>query len=68
MIAISDLSPSAAVTGVDVGAAMVRAGWAVAFVRYSADYVIQEREARAEKSGLWAGSFSMPWAWRAKAQ
>lgn len=53
--------------GVDVGAVMVRAGWAVAFTRYSGDYEIQEREARAERIGLWAGSFSMPWAWRAKA-
>jgi endonuclease YncB( thermonuclease family) len=48
----------------DLGAEMVRAGWALAFVRYSSDYVSQEQEARAAKRGLWAGSFQAPWEWR----
>lgn len=52
--------------GLDVGAAMVRAGWAVAFTRYSSDYLSQQRQAQAEKIGLWSGSFTMPWEWRAK--
>jgi endonuclease YncB( thermonuclease family) len=50
---------------VDIGAAMVRDGWAMAFVRYSVDYVAEEREARDAKRGLWAGSFTSPWDWRA---
>lgn len=38
------------VDGVDLGAAMVRAGHALAFVRYSADYLPQENEARAARA------------------
>lgn len=50
---------------VDVGAAMVRDGWALAFVRYSADYVAQEHEAQQALRGMWAGTFTFPWVWRA---
>lgn len=50
---------------VDVGAAMVRDGWALAFVRYSVDYVAQEQEARLAGRGMWAGIFTFPWQWRA---
>jgi endonuclease YncB( thermonuclease family) len=53
------------VHGEDVSAAMVRAGWAMAFVRYSRDYVGDEQQARAAHSGMWAGSFQPPWDWRA---
>jgi endonuclease YncB( thermonuclease family) len=49
---------------IDVGAAMVRDGWALAFVRYSADYVVQEQEAQRTRRGMWAGSFMPPWEWR----
>src|SRR5215470_17045943 len=52
------------VGGVDLGAAMVRDGWAMAFVRYSSDYVPQEQEARAARRGLWSGTFEFPWDWR----
>lgn len=45
----------------DLGAEMVRAGWALAFVRYSSDYVAQESAARLAKRGLWAGTFQPPW-------
>lgn len=45
----------------DLGAEMVRAGWALAFVRYSSDYVAQESEARLAMRGLWAGTFQPPW-------
>lgn len=40
--------------GVDLGAAMVRAGMAVAFTRFSQDYVSQEAAARAANVGLHA--------------
>ena len=50
----------------DVSAEMVRAGWALAFVRYSADYVGEEQDAKANRRGMWSGSFVPPWDWRAK--
>jgi endonuclease YncB( thermonuclease family) len=49
----------------DLGRAMVRDGWVVAFVRYSRDYISEEAEARDAKRGLWSGSFELPWNWRA---
>lgn len=52
-------------SGEDVGAAMVRAGWALAFVRYSREYLPQEDEARAAGAGMWATEFLAPWDWRA---
>jgi endonuclease YncB( thermonuclease family) len=48
------------VGSLDLGAAMVRAGLAVAYRRYSDDYVDEEREAQAARRGLWAGEFVMP--------
>lgn len=45
--------------GVDLGAAMVRAGLAVAFTKFSQDYVSQETEARAAKIGIHAHSGCM---------
>lgn len=52
------------VEGQDVGAAMVRAGWALAFVRYSREYLPQEEEARTAGAGMWATEFVAPWDWR----
>lgn len=48
----------------DINAEMVRAGFALAYRRYSNDYVDEENEARAAKRGLWSGEFTMPWDWR----
>ena len=48
----------------DVAAALVRAGLALAYRRYSYDYIDDETIARASKSGIWAGSFTEPWVWR----
>ena len=48
----------------DIGAEMVRAGWAVAYRRYSRAYVRDEDAARLAGRGLWAGVFQMPWDWR----
>lgn len=50
----------------DLGAEMVQSGWAVAFVRYSSDYVSQENEARMARRGLWAGTFDPPSSWRSR--
>lgn len=50
--------------GEDIGAWMVRSGWAVAYRQYSQDYAPEEREARAARRGLWRGHFELPWDWR----
>ncbi|MDA1029792.1 MAG: thermonuclease family protein [Bacteroidetes bacterium] len=50
--------------GVNLNAEMVRQGWAVAYRRYSEDYVSVEMEAQEAKRGIWAGDFEMPWEWR----
>jgi endonuclease YncB( thermonuclease family) len=52
----------------EVNRVMVEAGYAVAFRRYSRDYVAAENAARAAKRGLWAGSFEMPAEFRASAR
>lgn len=54
-----------AVDGKDIGAAMVRAGWAQAFVRYSREYVAEEAIARNGRVGLWQLDFIPAWEWRA---
>ncbi len=56
-----------AVEGQDLGAALVAAGAAVAYLAYSSDYLPQERAAEAAGRGLWQGSFEMPWDWRREA-
>lgn len=52
--------------GPDLNAWMVEEGWALAYRRYSRDYVAEEAAARAAKRGLWDGSFEEPWEWRRK--
>lgn len=41
-------------------------GWAVAFRRFSLDYVQDEDLARRARRGIWEGNFDMPWDWRAR--
>lgn len=50
--------------GVDVARALVEDGLALAYRRYSADYVAAENAARARRAGAWAGSFDRPEQWR----
>ena len=52
------------VAGVDVGSWLVEQGRAVAFVRFSSDYIEAEKRARARKIGIWATTFVMPWDYR----
>ncbi len=52
------------VAGEDVNAWMVSQGWALAYRKYSPDYVPQERGAKAARRGLWRGAFVPPWDWR----
>lgn len=54
------------VGGADLGADMVLAGQAVAYRQYGLTYVDQEKVARIEGRGLWAGGAPvMPWDFRA---
>ncbi len=48
----------------DLNAWMVWQGWAVAYRRFSTDYVLHEDTARKARRGLWQGEFQMPWDWR----
>jgi endonuclease YncB( thermonuclease family) len=50
----------------DVNAWMVRRGHAWAFVRYSSRYVAEERQARAERLGIWQGEATPAWEYRAR--
>lgn len=50
--------------GLDLNAAMVDSGFAVAYRQHSLAYVPNEDRAKAAKKGAWAGSFEMPWDWR----
>ena len=43
---------------------MVRSGYAVAYKRYSKDYVGDEKYAKEKKLGIWKGSFDRPEKWR----
>ena len=52
--------------GKDINKAMVRAGWAVAYKRYSDEYFPAETAAKVEQAGLWQGPFIHPEIWRQK--
>ncbi len=52
------------VAGEDMGAWMVSQGLALAYRRYSLDYVDEEADAKAARRGIWAGEFVKPWEWR----
>lgn len=48
----------------DIGAALVNAGWAVAYTKYTDIYVPYQQEAMRRRDGLWQGKFYMPADWR----
>ena len=50
--------------GEDVNAWMVSQGWALAYRKYSSDYVAQETAAKAARRGVWRGDFVSPGRWR----
>ncbi|MBB4053533.1 endonuclease YncB(thermonuclease family) [Devosia subaequoris] len=53
--------------GVNVAAALVRAGMALDWPRYSSGaYANEQSVAAAAKAGLWQGEFQPPWEWRAE--
>jgi endonuclease YncB( thermonuclease family) len=50
--------------GVDIGRRLVLAGWALAYRRYSKDYVDAENQARKAKRGMWRGHLRQAVEWR----
>lgn len=44
----------------DLNRVMVATGYALAFRRYSMDYVSAEQSAKAAKRGIWSGTFQLP--------
>lgn len=52
------------VRGQDIEAWMVINGWALAYRKYSMDYVDEEAVAQDARAGLWRGAFVPPWDWR----
>ena len=49
---------------VDIGAAMVQSGHALAYRSFSQLYVAEEQHATSVRNGVWRGSFQPPWEWR----
>lgn len=53
--------------GANVAALMVRTGYALDWPRYSQGrYAREQQHAREQKSGIWRGTFTVPWQWRAR--
>ena len=52
------------VEGTDLNKWMVRNGHAIAYRRYSKDYILDEEYAKKNKLGLWSGTFLKPEKWR----
>ena len=48
----------------DLNKLMVKNGWAIAYRKYSKDYVDDETYARIKKLGIWDGKFLEPQEWR----
>lgn len=49
---------------IDIQAEMVKSGQALAFIKYSKQYVAEQNQAWERKSGIWQSVFEMPWDWR----
>lgn len=50
----------------DIGAEMVRSGYAWAFVKYSTVYLSEEKQARNDGLGIWAATSIPAWEYRAQ--
>lgn len=53
---------------IDIQQWMVRQGWAIAYRKYSQEYITNEEQARLAKLGIWAGTFVKPEEWRRQKQ
>lgn len=54
------------VAGESINRWLVREGFALAYVKYSREYVDEEKQAKDSRRGLWAGAFIAPWDWRTR--
>ena len=53
--------------GASVAELLVLSGWALDWPRYSnGEYADEQAHARVMRLGLWAGTFTYPWEWRAR--
>jgi len=52
------------VGGTDINQWLVRAGWALAYRKYSRAYVPDEQAAERDRAGIWQGRFVAPSDWR----
>lgn len=43
---------------------LVRNGYALAYIKYSKKYILQEKDAKRDQLGIWQGTFENPWDWR----
>jgi hypothetical protein len=48
----------------DLNGWLVSEGWALAYRRYSTEYVAHEVAAQGARRGMWRGEFVPPWEWR----
>lgn len=55
-----------ATDGIDINAWLVGRGLALAYVAYSLEYLYIEADAERRKVGMWRGTFTAPWLWRAE--
>ena len=46
-----------------INSMLVRAGWALAYIKESSDYLGLEKLARGEGKGIWPYRFEKPWIW-----
>ena len=54
------------VKSLELNSMMVKSGNAVAYRKYSDEYIKDEEYAKINKKGIWIGNFEMPWDWRKK--
>ena len=52
------------VNNININSWLVRNGWAVAYRKYSEEYLDDEGFAQSNSLGIWQGSFIKPWRWR----
>ena len=52
------------IKNININEWLVKEGWALAYRRYSKDYVNEEVFAKNNNLGLWRGDFLEPWKWR----
>ena len=52
------------VDGTNLNQWLVLNGWAIAYRKYSKDYLEAETAAKSIETGIWAGEFILPWEWR----